>query len=85
MTNKEIAELFAAQFDPPLSICHVHNVNSKPVKDAWMAAYWDGARRMGITAHAVDGRLHAFLECEGEGIAEPAGQMMAKALGLAKT
>lgn len=79
--NREIIEAFAQEFDPPLTICMTSNINRRPVKDAWLASYWDKERRIGITAHAVKGRLHAFLECEGDGaVAEPLGQMMARAL-----
>jgi hypothetical protein len=82
-SNREIAEAFAAQFEPPLTVVHTERINNRPVADAWLVAYFDKARGYGITAHAFGGRLHAYLEAGTDGgEAEHAGRLMAKALGM---
>lgn len=84
-TNKEIAEAFAAQFDPPLRVTRTERVDNIPQPEAYNVAYWDNARQLGITAVVHHGQIHAFIEAAGDGaIAESAGLVMAKALGLFK-
>lgn len=83
MTNEDIIRTFANQFSPPLNVVKTERVNNFPIPDAWMAAYHDNARGIGITAIAHSGGLHAYLEAAGKGdIAEEAGRVMAKAVGL---
>lgn len=85
MTNEDIILAFAGQFTPPLNVVKTERVNNVPIPDAWMAAYHDKDRGIGITAIAYSGQLHAYLEAAGKGdIAERAGHVMAKALGLFK-
>lgn len=83
--NRTIAERFAAEFEPALPVVRTERINGKPVRDAWLVAYYDKDTGRGITAHAYGGKLHAYLEvlAPHDG-AEAAGQMMAKALGMAK-
>ena len=82
-TNERTARTFAEQFTPPLNVCATERINNMPVPDAWAISYHDGARGLGITAVAFHGGLHAYLEAAGKGdIAEHAGQVLAKALGL---
>lgn len=82
-TNREIAESFAAQFNPPLPVVKTEHINMRPVQDAWCITFWDAKTRRGVTAHVMHGRLHAYLETEvGEDGAEAAGAMIAKALGM---
>jgi len=81
--NERTARTFAEQFTPPLNVCATERINNMPVPDAWAISYHDGARGLGITAVAFHGGLHAYLEAAGKGdIAEHAGQVLAKALGL---
>ncbi|WP_088347758.1 MULTISPECIES: hypothetical protein [Rhodomicrobium] len=81
--NEQTIRIFAEQFTPPLSVCRTERINNVPMPDAWQAAYWDSARSIGITAVAHSGGLHAFIEAAGKGdIAEHAGRVIAKALGL---
>ena len=81
--NERTARTFAEQFTPPLTVCATERINNMAVPDAWMVAYHDNALGIGITAVAYHGGLHAYIEAAGKDeIAERAGQVMAKALGL---
>ena len=85
MTNREIAEAFAAQFNPPLSVVGTKKINGKHVADAWLVAYYNKDTGRGITAHSFAGKLHAYLETLVPGKeAESAGHLMAKALGMSR-
>jgi len=84
--NERTARAFAEQFTPLLTIIKTERINNMPVPDAWAISYHDSAKSIGITAVAYQGGLHAFIEAAGTGdIAEHAGQVMAKALGLFKS
>lgn len=63
--NERTARTFAEQFTPPLTVCATERINNMPVPDAWSVTYWDDAKRIGITAVAHSGILHAYLECAG--------------------
>ena len=81
--NERIIRAFAAQFTPPLEVVETHAVDGVPAPGAWMAAYWDGERCMGVTAIANEGNIRAFIECTGKGeIAEAAGKTIAMAIGM---
>ncbi len=81
--NEQIAHRFAAQFTPPLKVGKTEAINNVRMPDAWVVSYWDAAKAVGITAVAHSGQLHAYIEAAGGGeIAEHAGQVIAKALGL---
>ena len=80
--NREIAEAFAAQFDPPLAVVQTQRVNNVPHRDAWMCAVWDEAAGYGITAHAFGGQLHAYVEAMGsDDRVVSIGRTMAAAMG----
>ena len=77
--NYKIALAFASQFKPPLNVVSTRRINSMPIADAWMMAAHDDASGYGITAHAFDGKLHAFIEKLDKGTAaEDVGKQMAK-------
>jgi hypothetical protein len=81
--NEAIARKFADQFTPSLNVCRTERVNNVPMHDAWTIAYHDANHGIGITAVAYGNGLHAFIEAAGSGdIAEHAGKVMAKAIGL---
>lgn len=81
--NERTARAFAAQFDPPLLVGRTDRVNNLPIPDAWVISYHDAARGVGITTVCYSGGIHAFIEAAGAAeIAEEAGRVMAKALGL---
>ena len=81
-SNLLIAQTFANQFDPPLSIVHTERMNEIPSPDAFCISYWDQARKIGISAFVFgEGHFKAYLEAAGKGdIAEDAGCVFAKAL-----
>jgi hypothetical protein len=81
--NREIAEAFAAQFDPPLHVVQTQRINGVPHRDAYLVAVFDPKTGWGITMHAFAGQLHAFIEVQGEQ-AEAAGKLMAKWLADAR-
>lgn len=81
--NEAIIRAFADQFTPPLNVCKTECVNNLPVQDAWTASCWDDTHSIGITTVAYGNGIHAFIEAAGPAhIAEHAGRVMAKALGL---
>lgn len=57
-TNREICEAFARGFDPPLNIAPTHNVDGRPVTDAWICA----DKRAAVTAIAVNGALALYFD-----------------------
>jgi hypothetical protein len=81
--NREIAEAFGAQFDPPLTPVPVQRINNVPHRDAYMVATFDTHTGWGITMHAYAGQLHAFIEVQGDR-AEQVGTLMAKWMREAK-
>lgn len=81
--NERIIRTFADQFTPPLKVIRSERINNIKMPDAWTANYWNGEKSIGVTAVAHSNGLHAFIEAAGTGdIAEHAGQIIAKALGL---
>jgi hypothetical protein len=81
--NEAIARKFAEQFTPQLTACRTERINNVPMPDAWVVSHWDDTHKIGITAVAHSGALHAFIEAAGSGdIAEHAGEVIARALGL---
>lgn len=81
--NEKAAREFAAQFTPPLDVVKSERINNVPMPDAWVCAYWDNARSVGVTVAAYGGGIHAYLEAAGpSGIAASAGKVVARALGL---
>ncbi len=68
MTNREIAESFAARFDPPLKVVQTMNIDRILVRDGWMCAYHDSTRNIGVTFVVFDsGMYKAYLEAVGIG------------------
>jgi hypothetical protein len=76
--NREIAETFTAQFDPPPPVVQTHRINNVPHRDAWLAAVYDESAGVGITAHVYGGQLHAYIEVLADGdVAVDVGKVMA--------
>ena len=83
--NRANAERFASQFKPALPVVKTERINGQPDPDAYLVSYWDDARKVGVVAHAMRGQIKAYIEAGGPGeIAERAGKVMAKALGMFK-
>lgn len=81
--NEKTIAAFCAQFTPPLKYVRTERINNLPMQDAWQCSYWDNVRSIGITTVAYAGGIHAFIEAAGSGnIAETAGKVIARALGL---
>lgn len=82
--NEKAIRAFCLQFTPPLRYVRTERVNMVAIPDAWQTSLWDKTTGIGITVVAYMGGLHAYLEAAGPGvqIAENAGRVMAKALGL---
>ncbi len=81
--NESIIKALCDQFTPPLKYVKTDRINNVPMRDAFQTSYWDDALSIGITTVAYGGGIHAFIEAAGKGdIAEKAGQVIAKALGL---
>jgi hypothetical protein len=83
--NREIAEAFAAQFDPPPPVVQTHRINNVPHRDAWLVAVYDASTGVGITAHAYGGQLHAYIEVLADGdAAVEVGKVMAATMDRLK-
>ncbi len=81
--NEKVMRTFCAQFNPPLRYVKTERINSVPFPDAWQTSVWDAACGIGITTVCYGGGIHAYLEAAGSAqIAENAGKVFAKALGL---
>lgn len=81
--NERTIAAFCAMFTPAMKYVRTERVNNLPIPDAWMTSFWDQERAVGMTVVAYGGGLHAYLEAAGKGeIAEGAGRVFAKALGL---
>lgn len=79
--NRAIIEEFAAQFDPPLKVVATQNIDNRKVAHGHMAAYWDDAKEIGVTAICWGrGHFKAYLEVTGNDAAADAGRLMAKAV-----
>ena len=76
--NQKIAMAFARQFDPIPPITKTARINNVPYPDAWLIGIYDDSSGYGITAHAFNGQIHAFIEWYGSGQeAERVGKSMA--------
>lgn len=77
--NQKIALAFAQQFKPVPPVVRTQRINNVPYPDAWLVAVHDDGSGYGITAHAFDGKLHAFIETLQKGqAAESVGKSMAR-------
>ena len=78
--NKEIAEAFAARFTPPLNVVATQRINGIPMPDAFMCAYHDDARKIGVTFVIFGkGRMQAYLEATGDGVDDESVEAVADA------
>lgn len=82
--NREIAEVFAAQFDPPLAVVQTQRINNVPYRDAWVCAVYDEALGYGVTAHVFHERVHAYVEANASTDPVHLGKVMAAVLGRLK-
>lgn len=65
--NRERIEAFANVFDPPLNVVATQAIGGEPVRNAFMAACWDGERKVGATAVAWNaGNFKAWIEAAPE-------------------
>lgn len=89
--NERIMKAFCDQFTPPLRytptlrIANAAFGTSEPVAlpNAFQVTWWDNQHSIGVVAASFEGQIHAFIEASGRGnIAEHAGKVIAKALGL---
>ncbi len=81
--NEQAARKFAAQFSPPLNVVKTANIDGQPTPGAYVVAHYDQQRQVGVSAFFYKGGVRAFIEAVGKGeIAENAGKVIAKALGM---
>lgn len=80
-TNREIAELFAAQFEPPLMVCATAYIGGVQSDGALMLTSPRPEEGVGLTAFVHNGRLFAFVEMDAEDVrVAKAGEAMARAV-----
>ena len=81
--NEQAARKFAAQFTPRLNVTKTLHIDGQPTPGAYVVAYYDQQRQIGVSAFFYKGGVRAFIEAVGKGeIAENAGKVIAKALGM---